>query len=415
MFFRLPHSFCVLKQAQKYCPLVHIGLFRQQIGKVLDVALSDEFIDHDMHSIEAPHRLTPRIQLSDGGICLFNGSNLLFAAVQRNVRCWVRSRSGWTALEPTLLTRSGPRCDCQFALQQTVGRHDRQDNAGLRLNLILEGAYKTGECSPPLVPPMPFPAGACMTQSSEPDLMQRLAVAHQRPVVRKGRNVAAGNLRGWSLEFSDLLQRIATIPEFAAAHRLAAGRSLVTTPKLANLFLIMRFTLHAIPGDVVEFGSYRGGSALFIAHLLRAWGSTKKVFALDTFEGLPPTDHEIDLHRSGDFADATLEEVTNARDAAGLADQLVLVKGLFEDRWPTLRKGRTFSLAHIDCDIYHAVKYVLQEIDDSLSPGAHVILDDPLFGSCLGAMEACEEVYIQTKGLHAEQTYPHLVFRPKGV
>jgi len=36
-------------------------------------------------------------------------------------------------------------------------------------------------------------------------------------------------------------------------------------------------------------------------------------------------------------------------------------------------------------------------------------------GSGLGAMEACGEVYIQTRGLHAERTYPRRVFRPNGV
>jgi len=53
-------------------------------------------------------------------------------------------------------------------------------------------------------------------------------------------------------------------------------------------------------------------------------------------------------------------------------------------------------------------------VDDFLAPGAYVVLDDPLFGSCLGAMEACEEVYLHDKKLHAEQAFPHLVFRPKG-
>lgn len=253
-----------------------------------------------------------------------------------------------------------------------------------------------------------------MTQSPEQDLLHRLAQVHRQPVVRKGRNVAAGNLRGWSLEFTELVRHITAIPEFSAALALASGRTLVTIPKLANLYLVMRFATHVIPGDIVEFGSYRGGSALFMAHLLRSWGSTKKVFALDTFQGMPPTDQEIDMHRQGDFADVTMEDVMKARDEAGLRDQLVLVKGMFEDTWPAAREGRKFCLAHVDCDVYEAVKYVLEEMDESLSPGSYVIFDDPLFGSCLGAMEACEEVYIQTKRLHSEQTYPHLVFRPKG-
>lgn len=246
------------------------------------------------------------------------------------------------------------------------------------------------------------------------ELLQRVAIAHERPVIRKGRNVAAGYARGWGLQFSDLLHRLAGERDFAAALELTIGRSILTVPSLANLYLIMKHGLREIPGDIIEFGSYRGGSAMFMAKLLQMWGSPKKVFALDTFEGMPPTDQTIDLHISGDFHDTSVEDVVRARDDAGLGEHMVIVKGLFEDVLPDLCRGRSFSLVHVDCDIYPSIKYVLQEIHDHLSPGAYAAFDDPLVGSCLGAMEACEESYIQGRHLHAEQTYPHFIFRPKG-
>jgi predicted O-methyltransferase YrrM len=252
------------------------------------------------------------------------------------------------------------------------------------------------------------------TKEELSDLFERIRYAHREPVIRKGRNVAAGNLRGWGLEFTDLLQHIATLPDYASALSLASGRSLVTAPKLANLYLLMKFGLNVIPGDIIEFGSFRGGSALFMAKLLRQWGSKKKVYALDTYEGMPPTDIEIDMHRAGDFADATVEEIEQIRDKHGLNDRLVLKKGLFEHTLPHLLNEGMFSLVHVDCDIYHSIEFVLRAIDGHLSPGSYVVFDDPLFGSCLGAMEACEEVYIQGKGLHAEQAFPHLVYRPNG-
>jgi hypothetical protein len=39
------------------------------------------------------------------------------------------------------------------------------------------------------------------------------------------------------------------------------------------------------------------------------------------------------------------------------------------------------------------------------------VLDDPVTASCLGALEAMEAYMIQRDGLHAEQVYPHPVFR----
>ncbi|HTB43462.1 MAG TPA: hypothetical protein VK741_07555, partial [Acetobacteraceae bacterium] len=84
------------------------------------------------------------------------------------------------------------------------------------------------------------------------------------------------------------------------------------------------------------------------------------------------------------------------------------------DTLPELQQGKQFSLVHVDCDIYDAIRFVLARIDAHLVPGAYVVFDDPLYSSCLGAMEAVEETYVQGRGLFSEQVYPHLVFRPKG-
>jgi hypothetical protein len=44
-------------------------------------------------------------------------------------------------------------------------------------------------------------------------------------------------------------------------------------------------------------------------------------------------------------------------------------------------------------------------------PGGYIMLDDPLYSSCIGAFEAVEDVMIRRDGLHAEQVFPHLIFR----
>ena len=98
-----------------------------------------------------------------------------------------------------------------------------------------------------------------------------------------------------------------------------------------------------------------------------------------------------------------------------LQDHLVLIGGRFEDTVFPLAKGKLFSLAHVDCDIYQSVRFVLSALHDSLEPGCYVASDDPTYSSCLGAMEAVEETYIQERHLLAEQVYPHLVYRPKGI
>ncbi|HWS06778.1 MAG TPA: hypothetical protein VN362_03035, partial [Xanthobacteraceae bacterium] len=59
--FRLPPLFCIREQALQDYALVLVGLFRKQLGKELHVALRNDFIDHGLHSNEAPPRLLLRI------------------------------------------------------------------------------------------------------------------------------------------------------------------------------------------------------------------------------------------------------------------------------------------------------------------------------------------------------------------
>ena len=68
-------------------------------------------------------------------------------------------------------------------------------------------------------------------------------------------------------------------------------------------------------------------------------------------------------------------------------------------------------LAHVDCDIYDAVAYSYEQVKPYLTNGAYPIFDDPLVPSCIGAFEAVEELLVRRNGLHAEQVFPHLVFR----
>jgi hypothetical protein len=57
-FGLLKFFFCLREEAQQYCSPIFVGLFRKQLVKVLDVALSNDFIDHRPHSIKAPPRLS---------------------------------------------------------------------------------------------------------------------------------------------------------------------------------------------------------------------------------------------------------------------------------------------------------------------------------------------------------------------
>lgn len=242
--------------------------------------------------------------------------------------------------------------------------------------------------------------------------MLKLPSFPDAPVRMRGRNVRAGYQRGWGLQFGDLVAQVRQDPLYNRAMKLAHHRTMVSEQNRMNLFLILKFGLDELaPGHIVEFGAYRGGNALFMAAVCRELHPRMKVYAFDTFEGMPPTDPSRDAHRAGDFKDAGYDELVCVIRNEKL-DNLELVRGLFEDTAEqTLREIGTIRLNHIDCDIYSAVKYSYEVSLPYMIEGGYWVFDDSLYSSCIGAMEAVEETLIQRDGRFAEQVYPQLVYR----
>lgn len=92
-------------------------------------------------------------------------------------------------------------------------------------------------------------------------------------------------------------------------------------------------------------------------------------------------------------------------------DNLVSEKGLFQATFPIVAGTvAAFGLAQIDCDIFSSVHYCQNAVWPKMCKGGYLVFDDALTASCLGATEAVED-FIIAHGLHAEQAFPHFVFR----
>ncbi|HXP61196.1 MAG TPA: TylF/MycF/NovP-related O-methyltransferase [Dongiaceae bacterium] len=232
---------------------------------------------------------------------------------------------------------------------------------------------------------------------------------------RGGRNVREGYARGWGLQFGDLRHKVKRDPLFREAHAAAAHRTILSDDNLKNLFLIMRFFLGRLPaGDIVEFGSFRGGTAIFMAVVARHLYPETKVYSLDTFEGMPETDSAIDAHEKGDFGGVDLRGLRSHARSLGLGN-LTFVKGLFQDTAPhLLARVRHLRLCHIDCDIASAVRYSYRACRAFMVPGGYIVFDDATTSSCIGATAVVEDDVIRRDGLNSEQIFPHFVFRAHG-
>jgi len=234
-------------------------------------------------------------------------------------------------------------------------------------------------------------------------------------VLDRGRRVHEGYQRGAGLQHGGLADRVRSDPVYRRAMAISGDRSLLAEYNRINLFLILRFHLGRLdPGHIFEFGCYRGGNVLFLASVARELHPGVRVYGLDTFEGMPPTDKTVDAHDRGDFADVDLAALELHAKRSGLHN-LELRKGLFQETArAALEEAGQVALAHIDCDIHSAVAYAYEVVRHHMVPGGYLVFDDATVSTCLGATQAVEDLVIRRDGLNAEQIYPHFVFRAPG-
>ena len=230
--------------------------------------------------------------------------------------------------------------------------------------------------------------------------------------MRNGRNVYEGYQRGWGLQFGKLKDKVLRDPLYKEATAVAIDRTIMSEENRMNIFLLLRFYLGRLSaGHIIEYGSYRGGNVIFMAYVAKRLFPDMKVYALDSFEGMPQTDKNVDAHNAGDFSDVDLASLKVRVDKLKL-DNLILVKGLFENtNNEVMKQAGKICLAHIDCDIAPAVKCSYEGVKPFMVDGGYIVFDDATVSSCIGATEVVEDLLIRRDGLNSEQIWPHFVFR----
>jgi SAM-dependent methyltransferase len=278
---------------------------------------------------------------------------------------------------------------------------------GVEVRLLVDGSFSAGIASVDISGEL-----AASTSESLSVSISDLPEPSVENSARKGRNLYEGYRRGIGLAFSNLGGRIAADPDFSQARALAGSRTLVVEANLANIFLLIKFFLPRLPfGHIVEFGSYKGGSAIFMAALAQRFLPAVQVIGFDTFSGMPATDRAVDAHRPGGFSGVDLAELRQYVEWLELRN-LTFVQGYFEETAAAvLRQQGSVALCHVDCDIRSAVECAYDVTKPSMVPGGYWVFDDPFTADCIGAAEAVEDVLIKRDGLNSEQLYPHYVFR----
>lgn len=176
---------------------------------------------------------------------------------------------------------------------------------------------------------------------------------------------------------------------------LAPRRNRVTLWREAKRILRRR-----VPGDFVEIGVHRGGTAGILAHLLRDGDRTLHLF--DRWGDLPdPTDR--DGFRAEEYRkDRIPEKLADLRERPPLPDAQKLLhsmigfprdrarywEGWFNETFPAY-DGGSIAFASVDCDYYESVRDSLAFLTPHLARGATIVLDD--YGTWPGARTAADE------------------------
>jgi len=175
---------------------------------------------------------------------------------------------------------------------------------------------------------------------------------------------------------------------------------MVSYARLHGLYQATRYVVqNSIPGEFVECGVAKGGSAALVGLTLLQMRAKRDLWLFDTFAGLPKPskddpDYEIaDLYTGTCFA--SQEEVRASLQSLGVTADIHFVPGLFQD---TVQGAaiQSISLLHLDGDWYESVKTCLHGLYDKVSPGGVIQFDD--YGHWAGARKAVDE-FMKERGI----------------
>jgi len=177
-------------------------------------------------------------------------------------------------------------------------------------------------------------------------------------------------------------------PEFERAYAAAAGRTLVSRDRCFVLWRTLQQALN-LDGDLVECGVFRGGTALLAAATVREQVGERPLHLVDSFAGMPDTTEGVDRFKAGDFATTSAADVRRALAPFPFAR---IHQGYIPGVLGEVDAERV-AWAHIDVDIYAAVRDCLDFLYPRLLPGGAIVLDDYGFPSCPGVRRAMDEFF----------------------
>lgn len=230
----------------------------------------------------------------------------------------------------------------------------------------------------------------------------------------------------------------AQVPDLTVGEE--AGQIVESTQSGIGMFLVNKIRKVAtvnlallalnVSGDFVETGVFTGGTAVLLAKVLKNWGSSRRLWAADSFAGLPKEDEKETAREhdqnpdnttmygeerissivgsqgtQGDYSSSRLVFEKNL-EANGLGNsltnpQIKVLQGWFNETLPSA-PIQQIAFLRLDGDLYASTMDALNSLYNKVVPGGYIYVDD--YGSYIGCKNAVDD-FRQQRGI-TEVMYP---------
>lgn len=212
----------------------------------------------------------------------------------------------------------------------------------------------------------------------------------------------------FKLKYNDLITEIVILyqelvfPEFPKGNTSRVGlMAELQGTQISEAIYIINFLNKTfdIKGDICEFGIAQGATSALIANEISS--SKKNLWLFDSFKGLPkPTEKDLlkddifnlgsMLAYQGEMACSMNMVIRRLSEIAFPQSRIKIVPGFIEETLKCPNLPESVSFAYIDLDFYEPIKIALEFLDDKLSNGGFIIVDDYDFFSS-GVKTAVDE------------------------
>lgn len=205
----------------------------------------------------------------------------------------------------------------------------------------------------------------------------------------------------------------------------SAAHTMIGMKRINNLQECIEDVLkNNIEGDFIEAGVWRGGAAIFMRAMLKAYDIEDKiVWVADSFEGMHQEDirqHSLDSAVSETLAfpgvtDLLIvpvgEVMRNFEKYDLLDDQVKFIRGWFSDSLPNAPIEK-LAVARVHCTMYKSTMDALESLYHKISIGGYLIVDDTCWPGCMEAINDFRKKYnIEEEIIHIKDSYTGLFWK----